>query len=91
MDDVRCRRPDRSPHLLQPVHLDELLPLDHEARMIWQVTGQLDLAAFYAAVEARGDQPGRPATDPRLLLALWLYATKEGVGSGRELMRRCRS
>jgi transposase len=90
MEDVRCRRPDREQALLQPVCLEELLPADHEARAIWEVTGRLDLSGFYAAVAARGEQPGRSATDPRLLLALWLYATKEGVGSGRELERRCR-
>ena len=89
MEDIRCRRPRRDQLLMQPVHLDELLPPDHDARAVWEVTGRLDLAAFYASVEARGDQTGRPATDPRLLLALWLYATKDGVGSGRELERRC--
>ncbi len=90
MDDVRCRRPDRAQLLLQPLELERLLPHDHEARAIWEVTCRLDLSRYYAAIEVRGEQPGRPATDPRLLLALWLFATKEGVGSGRELERRCR-
>lgn len=31
--------------------------------------------------------PGRAAIDPRILFALWLYATLEGVGSGREVAR----
>ena len=30
---------------------------------------------------------GRPAADPAVLLALWLHATVEGVGSARELER----
>ena len=33
---------------------------------------------------------GRPAIDPRVLLALWLYATAKGTGSARELDRLCR-
>ena len=33
--------------------------------------------------------PGRDTNDPRILLALWLYATIKGVGSARELARLC--
>jgi len=33
--------------------------------------------------------PGRPPPDPAILLALWLYATIEGVGSARGLARLC--
>jgi transposase len=71
------------------VHLDSSLPSDHRARLIWKVVERLDLSAFYAAIQARGEQAGRPATDPKILLALWLYATTDGVGSGRELERLC--
>jgi transposase len=52
---------------------------------------RLDLAAFYEEIASRGSDPGRPATDPMILLALWLYATAEGVGSARELERLCRT
>ena len=51
----------------------------------------LDLAAFYTPIAARGSDPGTagwPATDPRLLAALWLYATVDGVGDGRRFRRR---
>ena len=34
-------------------------------------------------------QPGHPTTDPKALLALWLYATIEGIGSARQLDRLC--
>jgi len=90
MDGARLVRPDRDQHLLQPTHLDGLLPPDHEARMIWQATGRLDLSSFYASIQARDATAGRAAIDPRLLLALWLYAYKDGVGSGRALERLCR-
>ena len=39
------------------------------------------------AIKARGSNAGRAAIDPRILFALWLYATLQGVGSGRELAR----
>jgi len=89
MDGARLVRPDRDQHLLQPMHLDGLLPPDHEARMIWQATRRLDLSGFYASIQARDATAGRAAIDPRLLLALWLYAYKDGVGSGRALARLC--
>ncbi len=89
MDDARVVRPDRDQHLLMPTFLDALLPADHEARMVWAATGRLDLSAFRDAIQARGTTAGRAAIDPRLLVALWLYATKEGVGGGRALERLC--
>src|SRR3989442_16017042 len=74
---------------LRSLDLESLLPADHRARAIWMVVEQLDLGRFYAAIEARGSEPGRPAIDPKLLVALWLYGTSEGVGSARELARLC--
>jgi transposase len=72
-----------------PRALDELLPPDHVARSLWALVARLDLAAFYAPLKVVAAQPGRPASDPRVLLALWLYATAEGVGSARQLDRLC--
>lgn len=73
----------------EPLILDERLAEDHPARTIWAVAGRLDLSAFHEPIAARGDAPGRAATDPRLLVALWLYAAVEGLGNGRELARLC--
>lgn len=85
----RLRRPDRRQMTLEPCCLDERLPADHPARTIWEVSGRLDLAAFYTTIEARGESPGRASTDPRLLVALWLYAATDGIGNGRKLARLC--
>lgn len=85
----RLRRADRDQILLEPCELDGLVPEDHEVRTIWSVVEELDLSAFYAAIQARGSVPGRSATDPKILIAVWLYATQNGVGSGRELERLC--
>ena len=48
------------------------------------------LSAFREPIKAREGCVGRDATDPRLLVALWLYACIRGVGSARELARLCR-
>jgi transposase len=68
---------------------DELIEADHPARMLWQVTGALDLSRFYEPIKAREGVVGRDSTDPRLMVSLWLLATVEGVGSARELARLC--
>jgi len=87
----RLRRPDRHQFVLEPVCPDDRIPADHAARTIWRVVETLDLSAFYEPIEARGSDPGRAATDPRLLVALWLYAAVDGVGNGRALDRLCRA
>lgn len=85
----RLRRPDRAQAVIRPCVLDELIEPDHPARTIWAVVQRLDLDRFYAPIQARGQDPGRAATDPALLIALWLYAATEGVGSARQLAELC--
>ena len=50
---------------------------------------KLDLSAFYGSIKATLDRPGRSTTDPQVLLAVWLLATVEGIGSARRLARLC--
>jgi transposase len=90
-DAPRLRRPDRAQILLEPRDLEQLVAPNHQVRVVWAVVERLDLSFYYARLAARGSQPGRSATDPGLLVALWLYATIEGVGGGRELARLCQS
>lgn len=66
---------------------DELIGVEHPARMIWSYVEKVDLSELYAQIKARAHVPGRPAADPRVMLALWLYACVEGVGSARQLDR----
>lgn len=91
LGEPRLQRAERFQMEWRPMHVDALLPVDHRARMIWSAVERLDLGRFYAAIQARGSRPGRPAIDPKILVALWLYATSEGVGSARELERLCGS
>ncbi len=70
--------------------LDSLVSEDHPVRAIWAYLQKLNLSAFYASIKAVLDAPGRPASDPQVLLALWIYATVEGVGSARRLDRLCK-
>jgi transposase len=86
---LRLRQPNRSQVVLRPECPEDLVPEDHPVRVIWAVTGRLDLSAFYTSIRSVEGQAGRDATDPRLLVALWLYAATQGVGSARELSRLC--
>ena len=87
----RMREPERRQVELRAVDLDGLLPMDHAARVIWRYVEQLDLSVLEEAIEAREHTPGQAPASPRLLLALWLYATSQGVGSARALERLCTS
>lgn len=87
----RILEADRRSARLVPTQLDALLPADHAARAVWAYVLRQDLSALYEAIRAREGMAGRPAIDPQILLALWLYATLEAVGSARELDRLCRS
>jgi transposase len=87
----RLREPRRDQIELRAVDIESLIGEDHPARVIWSYVEGLDLSELENRIKARGDRPGHPATSPRLLLALWLYATSEGVGSARALERLCSS
>lgn len=87
---ARVVRPDRQQLRWDTVDLESQLPPDHRARLVWEFVSGFDLEKFYARIKARDDRAGRPASDPAVVLAVWLYATVEGVGSAREIDRLCR-
>lgn len=69
--------------------LNDMLPDDHQARGVWKFVEGLDLSSICDEIASVAGRPGHPAADPRILFALWLYATLRGVGSARELNRLC--
>src|SRR6201990_3005144 len=87
----RLREPVRDQVELRAVDIDSLIGQDHPVRVIWAYVEKLDLSELEDRVKARENTPGHPAPSPRLLLALWLYATSDGVGSARALDRLCES
>ena len=85
--EARFIRADRAQTRWDFVDLDALIAGDHRARVVMSFVEKLDLSPLYEAIKAREGEPGRPPSDPAVLLALWLYATIEGVGSARQLER----
>ncbi len=85
----RLREPNRAQIELRAVDIDSLIGQDHPVRVIWSYVEGLDLSALEDRIKAREHSPGHPPIAPRLMLALWLYATSEGIGSARALQHLC--
>lgn len=86
---VRLRTPERRQVAMVVQCPDDLVSATHPVRMVMAVVETLDVSGFCEPIKAREGQAGRDATDPRLLIGLWLYACIRGIGSARELARRC--
>ena len=82
-------RPDRSQVDPNPKTLDELIPEDHASRLVWELVQELDMRPLYEKIKAVEGHAGRTPIDPRILVALWLYATIEGISSARKLAKLC--
>ena len=85
----RLRRANRRQIEFRACAWNDLLPDDHEARIVWNFVEGLDLSPLLERIQSVAGEAGRSAIDPRILTALWLYATLRGIGSARELDRRC--
>ena len=84
----RVKRPVRDQFEFREMCLDELVPSDHPVRAVWTFVMAQDLSTLYDCINAVEGEVGRDAIDPRILMALWLFATVEGIGSAREIERR---
>lgn len=85
----RLRVPVRDQVEFQSISLDQLLPPEHEARVVWSAVSRLEFGGWLGEIKAVEGHVGRNATPPQLLVALWVYATLRGVASARELARLC--
>lgn len=86
---VRLRRAERRQVAMVVQCPDDLVRPDHPVRTVMAVVETLDVSRFCEPIKAREGEAGRDATDPQLLVALWLYACVRGLGSAREVARRC--
>jgi transposase len=85
----RLRTAQRDQVEMRWLSLDQLLPPEHEARLVWDHVLGLDLSHWLASIKSVVGHVGHPAIDPRILFALWLYATVSGVSSARYLDKLC--
>jgi transposase len=82
---LRLRQANRHDVVPVPARLEDLIPQDHLARLMWEVVERLDVSPFYAQLKVFAGEPGAPAIDPKILITLWLYAISQGVSSAREI------
>jgi transposase len=87
--EVRVKSPQRGQVMMHLHTLDELIRQDHPARAVWAYACTRDMSPWFAEIRAVEGGAGRDAVDPRILLALWLLATIEGIGSARRLADLC--
>lgn len=83
------RLADRSQVGMHFCSIDELIPVDHRVRMIWDAVCQMDLSAFTASIRVWEFTEGRSANDVRVMVGLWLWAAANNVARGRVLERLC--
>lgn len=86
----RLLYPNRCQGEIRDDSVDQLLPPDHPVRDVWSFVESQDLSALLTQIRSVPGNAGAPAIDPRILMALWLQATIDGVGSSRSLATLCR-
>ena len=79
---------DRNQFKMLTLDVNTLVAADHKVRAIWEITGNLDLSRFQEGIRSRQGQAGREHNDPRLLVAVWVYAYSQGISSAREVSRQ---
>lgn len=87
----RVAEPERKQGVFRYEIPEDALAPTHPARVLWNVTGTLDLSRFLDGAKAVEGKAGRKTLSPRMKLALWLYAISQGIGSAREIARRVQS
>ena len=78
---------DREQAFLMPPSLRDWVSGDHLVWTMLEAVEEMDLADFYA--DYRADGHGRPAYDPKMMVALLLYAYARGNRSSRGIEREC--
>lgn len=74
---------------LMPPSMRDWLPEDHLVWFVLDVVSELDISAIEAAIQEK-DARGQRPYDPRMMVALLVYAYSSGVYSSRRMAKACR-
>jgi transposase len=90
MAQARVKKPVRNQIRWVDASLDQLIPRDHRVRAVWAYVERLDVTLLYDQIQAVEGGVGRDAVDPKIPLALWMFATIEAISSARHIDRLCK-
>lgn len=82
---ARLKRPNREQLVMSVLDLERLIPPDDLARAIDSLVKQLPDTELLASNQSFEGQAGRPRTDPRMLVAIWVYAYSQGMGEAEAI------
>ena len=85
MSDLKIRPVNRTQYFMETANLEEMAAEDDPARAIWAFVEQLDLTSYYNKIKSKINEAGSPAYNPKVLLAMWIYAYSQGISSAREV------
>ena len=86
---ARVKLAQRHQVQMRCLSLDEMVREGDLVRTVVRYAESLDLTELYSQIKAVEGEVGRDAIDPRILFSLWLFATLEGINSGRRIAKLC--
>ena len=90
MSDLKMRPVERKQYFMETVSLEDMAAEDDTVRAVWAFVEKLDLTAYYNKIKSRANEAGSPAYNPKVLLAMWIYAYSQGISSAREVEKLSR-
>lgn len=84
---IKYVRLDRKQLRWETLDVERLIAANHPARIIWELSGRLDLSRFEQEYKSKEGSAGRPCWPARLLVSVWVYAYSIGVASARAIER----
>jgi len=75
---------------LETVDWSGLIDTQHPARRIVRVLDQFDLTELYGRITSEKSCQGRPAIDPKIMLAILVYGAMIGITSSRAIAAHCK-
>lgn len=90
MSNLRMRPVERKQYFMETANLENMAAEDDPVRAIWAFVERLDLTAYYNKIKSKVNEAGSPAYNPKVLLAMWIYAYSQGISSAREVEKLSR-
>jgi transposase len=91
MTDFKLKTPCRDQFEMRTGTLNQLLPENHKARNVWEFIEKMDTGLCFEDINTFRGHSGRPASSPKILLALWVYSILDGNSSARKLEELCKN